>query len=353
MDNIYSNNTLELNEKINELKSIMKETKNVRMYKRYLVILRHLEGASNVDIAKMVSLDQHTVGDYIKNYKAKGLLGLVMKHSTGAPRKLSKDQEAMIVEIVTNKTPDEVGFESRKNWTIEIIRQWVIKTFCITMSHRGIHEILHRLNLSYTRPTYVLKKADKEKQEEFKVTFEDLKKLINGELAHLLFEDESMIRDYQAIQKTWFKKGQQRKIPTYGKNAGVKLIGILDYGTGKVYCEEHERYDAVVFERFLKCILEQYPTGKIVMILDNARIHHAKLLEPFLYENKNRLELVFLPPYSPELNLIEGLWGWLKSRIINNAFYPTLSRVSEAVQRFITHINKTPTEIIDRLCIKM
>lgn len=142
------------------------------MYKRYLVILGHLEGASNVEIAKMVSLDQHTVRDYIKNYKAKGLLVLVMKHSTGAPRKLSKDQEYIIVKIVTNKTPDEVGFESRKNWTIEIVRQWVIKTFDITMSRRRIHEILHRLNLTYTR----LKKADKEKQEEFKAIFESLKK---------------------------------------------------------------------------------------------------------------------------------------------------------------------------------
>lgn len=71
----------------------MIEAKNLRMYKRYLVILRHLEGTSNVDIAKMVSLDQHTVGDYIKNYKIKGLLGLVMKQSTGTPRKLSKEQK--------------------------------------------------------------------------------------------------------------------------------------------------------------------------------------------------------------------------------------------------------------------
>lgn len=162
-----------------------------------------------------------------------------------------------------------------------------------------------------------------------------------------------MIRDYQAIQKTWFKKGQQRKIPTYGKNAGVKLIGILNYETGKVYCEEHDKYDAIVFESFLIRILKQYPTGKIIMILDNARIHHAKLLQPLLEENKNRLELVFLPPYSPELNLIEGLWGWLKSSVINNAFYPTLSRVRVAVQKFINHINKVPTQIIDRLCIKM
>jgi transposase len=133
----------------------------------------------------------------------------------------------------------------------------------------------------------------------------------------------------------------------------VKLIGILDYGTGKVYCQEHEGYDAAILGVFLKDILEQYPTGKIVVILDNARIHHAKLLEPFLSANKNRIELVFLPPYNPEFNLIEGLLVWLKSRVINNAFYPTLSRVRVAVQNFIAHINKVPTEIIDRLCIRM
>lgn len=45
------------------------------------------------------------------------------------------------------------------------------------------------------------------------------------------------------------------------------------------------------------------------MILDNAKIHHAKLLKPFLEDFKDRLELMFLPPYNPELNLIEGLWG--------------------------------------------
>ena len=53
------------------------------------------------------------------------------------------------------------------------------------------------------------------------------------------------------------------------------------------------------------------------MILDNVRIHHAKLFKPFLDENKNRLKLMFLPAYNPELNLIEGVMGWLKSSIIS------------------------------------
>ncbi|MED5012073.1 transposase, partial [Geobacillus stearothermophilus] len=73
----------------------------------------------------------------------------------------------------------------------------------------------------------------------------------------------------------------------------------------------------------------------IVMILDNARIHHAKLIQPFLKEHEDRLELVFLPPYSPQLNLIEGLWKWLKSDVIYNVFYSSVQEIRKNVQAFI------------------
>ena len=79
-----------------------------------------------------------------------------------------------------------------------------------------------------------------------------------------------MIRDYQAIQYTWFLRGKQRMIPTYGKHQGVKLIRTLNYETGDVFCVEEERYDAEAFLRFLQRVVERYPTGKIVIILDNC-----------------------------------------------------------------------------------
>jgi putative transposase len=162
-----------------------------------------------------------------------------------------------------------------------------------------------------------------------------------------------MIRDYQALQKTWFHKGQQRIIPTYGKHEGVKLLGVLNYETGHIYCEENEKYDAEVFLNFLHNILKLYPSGKIVMILDNSRIHHAKMLESFLLMHAYRLNFVFLPPYSPKLNLIEGLWGWLKSEIINNVFYNTAKEIRNAVRGFIDSVVKVPELVINRLCIKL
>ena len=95
-------------------------------------------------------------------------------------------------------------------------------------------------------------------------------------------------------------KGQQCLIPSYGKHQGVEFIGTPYYETGVIFCVEEEKYDAEVFPDFLKKTLTDYPTGTIVMILDNARIHHARRIQPFLAGYKNRLELVFLPPYSPQ-----------------------------------------------------
>lgn len=152
------------------------------MYKRYEVVMMSFENYTNIEIAKMFYLEKYAVGKYIKAYKNNGLEGLEMKYSPGAPAKLNKEQEKILVEMVTQKTSDEVDFECRKNWTIEIIRQWVIKTFNVVMSHSGMVEVLHRLDLRYTRPTYVIKKVDKEKQEEFKRNFESLKNTLMGEL---------------------------------------------------------------------------------------------------------------------------------------------------------------------------
>jgi hypothetical protein len=110
------------------------------------------------------------------------------------------------------------------------------------------------------------------------------KNLIEGSADHILFEDESMIRDYQVIAKTWFLKGKQRIIPTTGKHRGVKLLNVLDYESGQVHCSEGDTYDAQVFLELLKEVVSLYLKGKIVMILDNSRIHNAKLIQPFLVD---------------------------------------------------------------------
>lgn len=175
---------------------------------------------------------------------------------------------------------------------------------------------------------------------------------MNGEIDHILFEDESMIRAYQSLQYNWFPVGHQRKIPTYGQHQGAKLFGALNYETGQVHYRDGETYDAPAFIRFLEFILQEYPTGNIVMILDNGRIHHAAQIQTFL-QKQPRLQFVFLPKYSPDLNPIEGLWKWLKSDVVHNVFYKKFYHIRINVAAFMKRVNADPMNVIDRLCIRM
>jgi transposase len=89
------------------------------------------------------------------------------------------------------------------------------------------------------------------------------------------------------------------------------------------------------------------------MILDNARIHHAKLIQPFLETNRDRLKLVFLPPYSPEFNLMEGVWKWLKETVIHNVFFGSVQKIVLAVRAFLRYASERAREVIDRLCVRL
>ena len=347
-------NTMELSDSIKDYYRLLMASKNeksVKQKNRYDVVLLYMEGYSRKKISEILHIPLRTVSYHILSYEKGGMESLLIVKQPGAQKKLTDEQETELLCVIFTQTPEEAGLGVFANWTAALACAFVKQKFGISYSSRGMLNLFDRLGLSYTRPTYTLDKADPKKQEQFRKTFETLKKMLEGDITTILFEDESMIRDYQAIMKTWFPKGKQRIIPTYGKHEGVKLVGFLDYETGHVYVEEHKKYDAEVFLQFLKNVLSQYPNGKTVIILDNARIHHAKLLKEFLEENKDCLELVYLPPYSPNLNKIEELWGWLKDSVINNVFFHSREEIQKAVQKFIDWVTTVPQMVIERLCL--
>lgn len=173
------NNVLEIDNQypqMQELKAAIKNNRDKSMHVRYMVIYHHLKGETNVDIANIFNVCAHTAGNYIRKYKTNGLSSLVPAPKSGAPKFLSKEQEEKLKEIITLNTPDNVGFPNRKNWNTSLAMQWVNNNFNIEYSRSGMLKVLHRLDLSFTKPTYTLAKADPMKQEEFKVSFEVLKK---------------------------------------------------------------------------------------------------------------------------------------------------------------------------------
>lgn len=163
---------------LQEVEQRLKQEKSRRMFERYQTIRLYLQGHDFNQIATSVGRSEYTVKEYIRTFRKHGLDGLKMKFSTGAPERLTKEQQAMLKHTIIDSLPHEVGFMSKFNWTLEIIASYIQREFGQEYSIRGVSKMMHRLGLSYTKPTYTLAAADEKKQKEFvETTFPRLKKL--------------------------------------------------------------------------------------------------------------------------------------------------------------------------------
>jgi len=114
----------------------------------------------------------------------------------------------------------------------------------------------------------------------------------------------------------------------------VACFGAVSLSTGKFIRAMCEKFDAVTFETFLKKLLRQRSRGRrMVIVLDNARYHHAILLKPLLRKYRTVLSLLFLPPYSPQLAPIERVWKLARRMDTCNRFFATLNALLAAVEQ--------------------
>ena len=163
-------------DEIKALKKLIRTCNDTRMKLRYNVISLYLQGYDWKHIASIFSISYHTVRLYEINYDRAGIEGLLMGKSTGRTPLLTKAQESELYHCIKDKYPKEVGFAPFVNWTAPLACKWVEAEFNVKFSDRGMRNLFDRLRLSYTRPTYTLKKAAPQKQEEIKQDFETVKK---------------------------------------------------------------------------------------------------------------------------------------------------------------------------------
>ncbi|KQC48636.1 DDE endonuclease [Geobacillus sp. Sah69] len=136
------------------------------------------------------------------------------------------------------------------------------------------------------------------------------------------------------------------KVPTYGHHAHVSVFGAVNVLNGDTVLHRAVAANATTFLDFLKILKSRYPDQLIVLVLDNARIHHAKMVRDFLRQEGESFHLIFLPPYSPQLNPIERLWKWLKDAVIANVFHKDQMDIDQAIARFMEYIDQQPEEVL-------
>jgi transposase len=146
--------------------------------------------------------------------------------------------------------------------------------------------------------------------------------------------------------------GSQPEIKSPVERFKMSIFGAMGRN-GQLITLENKTFDAQTFRLFLEKLLRDAEVGrkedgkkrKILLVLDNARYHHAKILQSWLEEVSDLLELFFLPPYSPDLNPIEMLWKQTRRNVTHNRFFSSLQGLCYDLKQYWVQFAKPNDEL--------
>ena len=145
----------------------------------------------------------------------------------------------------------------------------------------------------------------------------------------------------------WSEKGKQPQIPCkQRKRERQTVFGSYNYGSGQITVTFADKGNSHTFKKHLKKVLRTYRSvSKIIMVLDNVAYHHAKRIKAWLLFHP-KLELFFLPPYSPDLNAVERAWWYMRKKITHNRYIETLQKRKGKFWKMFSHFLKPNQELL-------
>jgi transposase len=291
-------------------------------------------GWTVAQVSKALLLDEDTLSNYVKKYQEGGFSNLLKTLYQGSQPLLNEGQSALLCAELDEKIYSSTG----------LICEFVEATFKIKYSQRGMACLLHRLGYTYKKPKGVPAKVEYQAQEEFidhYLSFMKSKK----EDEPVFFVDGVHPQHNSLPGYGWIRKGEERELKSNTGRQRFNIHGAMNaetFETTVIASEETiDGESTICLFKELECL---YPWAKkIHLILDNARYHYSKLVRE--YVSKSRINLVFLPAYSPELNMIERLWKVFKKKIIYNQYYEKFDEFKEACMNFFKNQEKYHSEI--------
>jgi transposase len=161
----------------------------------------------------------------------------------------------------------------------------------------------------------------------------------------LLYEDEKgplVAKTYGGI--SW--SSTQSKVSKAQKIKGIlNVFGTYDHTNNQMWTHSYKQKTGKQFFDFINRVDQKYDDSikKIFLILDNSSIHKSNIVKETLDRYHPRIQLVFLPTRSPELNLIEVRWLWMHRQAINNSTFENEQDIGKAVSEWAVDYNKKHT----------
>lgn len=154
----------------------------------------------------------------------------------------------------------------------------------------------------------------------------------------LLFEDETILRLFPELRRSWSLRGEQATVSITGENDRLVLFGAINIRTGHCIIERHAKMNQQGFQAFMRRLRRSYPGRQIWMLLDEASCHTAPKSQA-LAEELN-IKLIWLPKQCPELNGLDQLWRSVKRDISSNYQFESVGEQACFVEIYILSLSK-------------
>jgi transposase len=320
-------------EEVESLRHYQRNTVGMPYIKVTSILMLH-KGFSVADISESLGIDSSTLYRYRQSYREEGLPDFLESGNKGYWGKLSCTQ----ISVLRHELRQHLYTDARS------VTAWIAQAFDVQYTQQGVVDLLNRIGFTYKKTREVPCEADVAKQEIFAVEM--------GKIFEQL-DDKTVVYYADGVHPThnsrstyaWIEKGTEFEQPTVSGRDRVNINGLVNAkDVTDIITLDCERINAQTTKDLYQLALARHPQAeRIYIVSDNARYYKNKELTQWLSGTK--IVQKFLPPYAPNLNLIERLWRFLRKKVINTKFYRTKELFRQAIGSFFGNIKQYKFEL--------
>ena len=268
-------------------------------------------------IAKLLFLDEQSIRNFLQRYQLGKLDALLDNHCHGKESKLTDEQKDQLRQHVADNL----------YMNCALVIAYILLEFGKSYSRSGVHRLLHELGFVYKKPKHVPGKADPARQSEFASRLQELMAQKSPD-ARVYFMDAVHPQYNSTPAYGWILKGTDKELPANCGRKRLNLNGAIDAESHEAIVINSPTINADSTLELLERIESANPEAEsIYVVCDNAAYYHSRKVTEYL--SSSRISLVFLPPYSPNLNIIERLWKFFRREVVNNRYYSSFAEFTE------------------------
>lgn len=301
-------------------------------------------GESPEVVVRTLGFHRSCIYDWLARYRAGGWDGLKAKPLAGRPKKITGTQIRRLYQAIVGKTPLQHRFEFAL-WTLRLVQWLIYEDLGLKLSRASVARLLKQMGLSCQRPLFRAMEQNAERVEKWKrEQYPQIQKLAKESGAEIWFEDESGVRSDYHGGTTWAPKGQTPVVRATGVRYRYNMISAVTARGELRFMLTKKRVTAPIFVVFLQRLMKGMKRP-VFLIVDSHPVHRSVKVQKYVASTKGRLQLFFLPPYSPELNPDEQVWAEVKAKGIGRRIITSSSQMFRTLLGLLRSLQRTPRKI--------